>query len=257
MTAPADGVISHRKASHRRHGGTGHAGSDVPHDREAARSSSMPRYRKPTWPGSPSARRPASPFPGSGEVAGSVRLVAPAVDRSTRLGLVRILLEKDANLRIGTFARGEIEVARGTGLAVPRSAVLFGKSGPSVQVVENDTIATRAVTIGLSEAELDRDQIRRRRKRARRRQVGHLFAQRRSGQPRRSSRAPSPREPSHELQHLGLVDPQSGPAARPLRGADGARRHRLHPVADHALSRTSTCRSSRSASTSRARHRAN
>lgn len=36
---------------------------------------------------------------------------------------------------------------------MPRSAVLFGKSGPSVQVVENDTIATRAVTIGLSEAD--------------------------------------------------------------------------------------------------------
>ena len=36
---------------------------------------------------------------------------------------------------------------------MPRSAVLFGKSGPSVQVVENDTIATRPVTLGLSEAE--------------------------------------------------------------------------------------------------------
>jgi hypothetical protein len=90
-------------------------------------------------------------IPGNGEVDGVVRLIAPAVDRSTRLGIVRILLSKDPNLRIGTFARGEIETARGTGLAVPRSAVLFGKSRPSVQAVENDTVVTRGVTLGMND----------------------------------------------------------------------------------------------------------
>jgi multidrug efflux pump subunit AcrA (membrane-fusion protein) len=93
-------------------------------------------------------------IPGNGEVEGTVRLISPAVDPTTRLGRVRILLGKDPNLRIGTFARGEVVVARGTGLAVPRSAVLFGKSGASVQVVENDTVATRPVTLGLAEADM-------------------------------------------------------------------------------------------------------
>jgi multidrug efflux pump subunit AcrA (membrane-fusion protein) len=93
-------------------------------------------------------------IPGNGEVEGTVRLISPSVDPATRLGRVRILLGKDPNLRIGTFARGEVVVARGVGLAVPRSAVLYGKSGPSVQVVENDTVGTRPVTLGLAEADM-------------------------------------------------------------------------------------------------------
>ena len=150
VTAPADGVISQRKG---RVGGMAALVSQEPMFRmiekgEIELDAEVPQAHMAQLAVGQKAR---VTIPGSGDVAGSVRLVAPAVDRSTRLGQVRILLDKDANLRIGTFARGEIEVARGTGLAVPRSAVLFGKSGPSVQVVENDTIATRSVTIGLSE----------------------------------------------------------------------------------------------------------
>jgi len=152
VTAPADGVISQRKG---RIGGMAALVSQEPMFRmiekgEIELDAEVPQAHMARLAVGQKAR---VAIPGSGEVNGSVRLVAPAVDRTTRLGQVRILLDKDANLRIGTFARGEIEVARGTGLAVPRSAVLFGKSGPSVQVVENDTVATRAVTLGLAEAE--------------------------------------------------------------------------------------------------------
>lgn len=152
VTAPADGVISQRKG---RIGGMAALVSQEPMFRMIANGeieldAEVPQAHMARLAVGQKAR---VAIPGSGEVAGSVRLVAPAVDRTTRLGQVRILLDKDSNLRIGTFARGEIEVARGVGLAVPRSAVLFGKSGPSVQVVENDTIATRPVTIGLSEAD--------------------------------------------------------------------------------------------------------
>ena len=112
----------------------------------------MPRCRSPHGP---AGGRPEGPRRHSRHRRGrghrAPRLAR--VDNTTRLGHVRILLDKDSSLRVGTFARGKIETARGTGLAVPRSAVLFGKSGPSVQVVENDTIETRAVTIGLSEAD--------------------------------------------------------------------------------------------------------
>jgi RND family efflux transporter MFP subunit len=152
VTAPADGVISQRKG---RIGGMAALVSQEPMFRMIANGeieldAEVPQAHMARLAVGQKAR---VTIPGSGEVAGSVRLIAPAVDRSTRLGQVRILLDKDSSLRIGTFARGEVEVARGTGLAVPRSAVLFGKSGPSVQVVENDTIVTRAVTIGLSEAD--------------------------------------------------------------------------------------------------------
>jgi HlyD family secretion protein len=152
VTAPADGVISQRQA---RIGATPVLASQEPMFRmiekgEIEIDAEVPQAELPRLAVGQKAR---ISIPGSGEVDGAVRLISPAVDPATRLGRVRILLGKNPNLRIGTFARGEIVVARDTGLAVPRSAVLFGKSGPSVQVVENDTIDTRQVTLGLAEAD--------------------------------------------------------------------------------------------------------
>lgn len=152
VTAPADGVISHRRA---RIGATAALASQEPMFRmialgEIELDAEVPQAHIARLALGQKAR---VAVPGNGEVEGTVRLISPAVDPETRLGRVRILLGKDPNLRIGTFARGEVVVARGTGLAVPRSAVLFGKSGPSVQIVENDTIETRPVTIGLAEAD--------------------------------------------------------------------------------------------------------
>lgn len=152
VTAPADGVISHRRA---RVGATAALASQEPMFRmialgEIELDAEVPQAHIARLALGQKAR---VAVPGNGEVEGTVRLISPAVDPETRLGRVRILLGKDPNLRIGTFARGEVVVARGTGLAVPRSAVLFGKSGPSVQIVENDTIETRPVTIGLAEAD--------------------------------------------------------------------------------------------------------
>jgi RND family efflux transporter MFP subunit len=83
-------------------------------------------------------------------VEGRVRNVFPEVDRATRLGRVRISLTRDPALRIGSFARGTIEVARRTGVAVPLGAVLYGAEGASVQVVVRDRVETRRVRTGLS-----------------------------------------------------------------------------------------------------------
>ncbi|KAA2236501.1 efflux RND transporter periplasmic adaptor subunit [Salinarimonas soli] len=83
-------------------------------------------------------------------VAGRVRNVYPEVDRATRLGRVRISLARDPSLRVGSFARGTVEVARRAGVAVPLGAVLYGAEGPSVQVVVNDRVETRRVRTGLS-----------------------------------------------------------------------------------------------------------
>ena len=86
-------------------------------------------------------------------IEGKVRLVAPTVDAATRLGRVKIALPADRNLRPGLFARGAIEVARRDGVVVPQSAVLFGATGPRVQVVSDGVVAERSVAIGLQDAD--------------------------------------------------------------------------------------------------------
>jgi RND family efflux transporter MFP subunit len=84
------------------------------------------------------------------EVQGRVRVVLPEVDRTTRLGKVRIALPKDEALRIGSFARGTVVVARRTGVAVPTASVLYGAAGPTVLAVVEDKVQARRVATGLN-----------------------------------------------------------------------------------------------------------
>ncbi len=84
---------------------------------------------------------------GDGErVAGSVRAVYPEVDKASRLGKVRVRLDPDPRLRIGTFARGAVELARTSGVTVPQASVLTvsGKRAP-VLVVADDKVEAREV----------------------------------------------------------------------------------------------------------------
>lgn len=81
-----------------------------------------------------------------------VRLVAPEVSRTTRLGRVRIALDQAPPGVIGGFARASVQVARMEGMLVPLSAVLFDPDGgpaARVQVVHDGLVETRPVTIGL------------------------------------------------------------------------------------------------------------
>jgi HlyD family secretion protein len=91
---------------------------------------------------------------GLGEVTGTVRLVSPEVDKSTRLGRVRIFLGDSPGLRVGAFGRASIETAASTGLGVPASAVLYGPHGPTVQVVRGNRVETRAIKTGLAAGSL-------------------------------------------------------------------------------------------------------
>jgi len=90
---------------------------------------------------------------GGGErIQGRVRAVYPEVDKASRLGKVRIRLDADPRLRIGTFARGAVEIARTRDVTVPQASVLYG--GPkrsSVLVVTGDRVEARAVRTGLSD----------------------------------------------------------------------------------------------------------
>lgn len=83
-------------------------------------------------------------------IEGRVRLVASEVDRTTRMGRVRIALGNDPALRIGSFARGEIEVVRRKSLTAPASAVLYDGKGTYAQAVEDNRIVPRRVKTGLA-----------------------------------------------------------------------------------------------------------
>jgi RND family efflux transporter MFP subunit len=83
-------------------------------------------------------------------IAGRIRNLFPEVDRATRLGKVRIALPKDEGLRIGSFARGTVVVARRTGVAVPAASVLYGAEGPTVLAVVDDKVQARRVATGLN-----------------------------------------------------------------------------------------------------------
>src|SRR3982075_1845819 len=79
------------------------------------------------------------------DVVGRVRLVSPQIDRTTQLGHVRISLANNPSLRVGMFARANIDAKRSCGVAVPRTAI----DHLTVQVVKGNTVETRRVRVGL------------------------------------------------------------------------------------------------------------
>ena len=82
-------------------------------------------------------------------VPGTVRLISTSVDKTTRLGRVRIALQHDPRLAVGASARGTIEIGRHTGVTLPLSAVSYDKNGAYAQIVKDDIVHTQRLTIGL------------------------------------------------------------------------------------------------------------
>jgi multidrug efflux pump subunit AcrA (membrane-fusion protein) len=79
------------------------------------------------------------------DLVGRVRLVSPQIDRTNQLGHVRISLTNNPSLKIGMFARANIDAKRSCGVAIPRTAV----DHLTVQVVKGNTVETRRVRVGL------------------------------------------------------------------------------------------------------------
>jgi multidrug efflux pump subunit AcrA (membrane-fusion protein) len=81
------------------------------------------------------------------DLVGRVRVVSPEIDRRTQLGHVRLSLTNNPSLRVGMFARANIDAKRSCdGVAVPRSAI----DHLTVQVVKGNTVETRKVKVGLA-----------------------------------------------------------------------------------------------------------
>src|SRR5882724_1454700 len=79
------------------------------------------------------------------DLVGRVRLVSPQIDRTTQLGHVRISLTNNPSLKLGMFARANIDAKRSCGVAIPRTAI----DHLTVQVVKDNTVETRKVRVGL------------------------------------------------------------------------------------------------------------
>ena len=79
------------------------------------------------------------------DLVGRVRLVSPQIDRATQLGHVRISMTNNPSLKVGMFARANIDAKRSCGVAVPRTAI----DHLTVQVVKGNTVETRRVKVGL------------------------------------------------------------------------------------------------------------
>jgi len=98
-------------------------------------------------PGDPAALQIAGLPP----VTGQVRLVAPTVSPTTRLGEVRIALEAREGLRPGLYVGGRIVAEDRQGLAVPVSAVLRDAQGAYVlRLGEGDRLERRSVQTGIA-----------------------------------------------------------------------------------------------------------
>ena len=82
------------------------------------------------------------------KIPGKVRLVSPEVDRATRLGRVRITLSKSEGVRVGAFARAEIEIRRERSVTAPVSALTWGVDGASLLVAESGLVRERRVSLG-------------------------------------------------------------------------------------------------------------
>jgi len=79
------------------------------------------------------------------DLVGRVRLVSPQIDRTTQLGHIRISLANTPTLKIGTFARANVDAKRSCGVSVPRTAI----DHLTIQVVKGNIVETRRVRVGL------------------------------------------------------------------------------------------------------------
>lgn len=80
------------------------------------------------------------------DLVGKVRQISPQIDRATQLGHVRISLTNNPSLKVGMFARANIDAKRSCGVAVPRTAI----DRLTLQVVKGNIVETRRVRVGLT-----------------------------------------------------------------------------------------------------------
>jgi HlyD family secretion protein len=80
--------------------------------------------------------------------SGRIRLLGAVIDPATRLGMARIDLSPDPNLRPGAFARAEVTVSNAERAVLPQTAVLTDERGSYVLIVNaQNKVERRAVRV--------------------------------------------------------------------------------------------------------------
>jgi len=79
---------------------------------------------------------------------GKIRLLGAIIDPATRLGMARIALTPDPNLRPGAFARADVTVSNAERAVLPQTAVLTDDRGSYVLIVNaQNKVERRAVRV--------------------------------------------------------------------------------------------------------------
>ncbi|HMA49276.1 MAG TPA: efflux RND transporter periplasmic adaptor subunit, partial [Magnetospirillaceae bacterium] len=80
---------------------------------------------------------------------GTVRLIEPTVDQKTRIGRVRIDVERNASTLPGMFVSGLVTLGQTAALVVPEKSVIYQNGEPRLMVIDgNSNVDSRAVTVG-------------------------------------------------------------------------------------------------------------
>ena len=99
-------------------------------------------------PGQKAALRVAG---GGEEIKGSVRLVSPTIDATTRLGSVHIAIDEDGKARAGMYASAAIVAGEARALDLPLSAITMGKDGATVREVRDGVVHQVKIETGIQE----------------------------------------------------------------------------------------------------------
>ncbi|MDR2188450.1 MAG: efflux RND transporter periplasmic adaptor subunit [Azonexus sp.] len=88
-------------------------------------------------------------LPDGTSVSGTVRAVAPSVDRETRTGLIYVDLPAAGAARAGMFARGQFELGQKPALALPQTAVTLDEGFAYVfRLADDHRVARVKVELG-------------------------------------------------------------------------------------------------------------
>lgn len=82
---------------------------------------------------------------------GSVRLISPTVDATTRLAAVHIAIDDDERARAGMYGSAEIVIDQQEGIALPLSAVNTDKDGSTVRVVNDGVVKQVKIETGIQD----------------------------------------------------------------------------------------------------------
>lgn len=84
-------------------------------------------------------------------LSGSVRLISPTVDATTRLAAVHIAIDDDERARAGMYGSAEIVVNSQEGIALPLSAITTDKDGSTVRVVNDGVVKQVKIETGIQD----------------------------------------------------------------------------------------------------------